>query len=357
MVDFTPEAKSSGKGVTSPYHRTEHCENIHEYRSDNKVGVIGIDVSKEHLITSKGRVRKFTNNEEGYEKILSMKPNIIIIEPTGVYSTRPSQYFKERGVKVLQVSPNLLWKQKDVRGKKTDFYDAEKLENMVNNAREYTHNPLKELVSLYLFMKDIQIKQENRLKRTLFLVTDDEKISEERLEKFSKGDFSDVKLYQLEYTNTVLREIQVLAKTLLQTREELERVRGMIEEQVPEDHVLLTIPGVGRLAAGIIIGVVGDIKRFPSPESFVAYCGLDPVVERSGRVEIRKGISKRGNKYLRSLFYFLALTQYSRNPTLLKFHESHKDRLKGRKLYTALARKLARIVWSVWYNNKPYEVK
>ena len=50
----------------------------------------------------------------------------------------------------------------------------------------------------------------------------------------------------------------------------------MIEGQVPQDHVLLTIPAVGKLAAGI----VGDIRRFPKPESFVAYCGLDPVVER-----------------------------------------------------------------------------
>ncbi|AAK42832.1 Second ORF in transposon ISC1229 [Saccharolobus solfataricus P2] len=250
----------------------------------------------------------------------------------------------------------MLWKEKDVRGKKTDFYDAEKLENMVNKAREYVNNPLKELVSLYLFMNDVQTKQENRLRRALFLVSDEEKLSEERLEKFSKGDFSDVKLYQLEYTGTVLREIQVLARTLLQTREELKEVRKMIEGNVPQDHVLLTIPGIGKLAAGIIIGIVGDIKRFPRPESFVAYCGLDPVVERSGRIEVRKGISKRGNKYLGSLFYFLAETQYSRNPTLLKFHEAHKDKLKGRKLYTALARKLARIVWSVWYNNKPYEV-
>jgi hypothetical protein len=41
----------------------------------------------------------------------------------------------------------------------------------------------------------------------------------------------------------------------------------------------------------------------------------------------------------------------------LKFYETHKDRLKGKKLYVALARKLARVVWSVWYNNKPYEPK
>ena len=78
------------------------------------------------------------------------------------------------------------------------------------------------------------------------------------------------------------------------------------------------------------------------------------MVERSGKT-ISKGISRRGDRHLRSLFYFLAQMNYSRNPTLLKFHESHRERLRGKKLYTALARKLARIVWSVWYNNKPYE--
>ncbi len=39
----------------------------------------------------------------------------------------------------------------------------------------------------------------------------------------------------------------------------------MIKGQVPDDHVLLTIPGVGRLAAGIIIGIVDDIKCFSRP--------------------------------------------------------------------------------------------
>lgn len=357
MVDLLSEAKSSYEGVTNPYHRTEHCGKIHEYRCGKEVGVLGIDVSKDYLITSRGRERKYKNNLKGYEEILEMKPCLIVLEPTGVYAIRPSQYFKEKGVKVLQVSPNVLSREKEFRGKKTDFYDAEKLENMVDKAKEYEYNPLRELVTLYLFLKDIEVKYKNRLKRTLFLVSDNDKISKERLEKLANGDFAQEELYQLEYTPIVLEEIRVLAKTLLETEERLKEVKKMIEEQVPENHVLLTIPGIGRLAAGIIIGVVGDVKRFPKPESFVAYCGLDPVVERSGRSVISRGISKRGNKYLRSLFYFLAEMNYSRNPTLLKFYESHKDRLQGKKLYTALARKLARIVWSVWYNNKPYEPK
>jgi len=41
---------------------------------------------------------------------------------------------------------------------------------------------------------------------------------------------------------------------VLETQERLKEVRRMIEGQVPQDHVLLTIPGVGRLAAGIIFG-------------------------------------------------------------------------------------------------------
>ncbi|ACP34738.1 transposase IS116/IS110/IS902 family protein [Sulfolobus islandicus L.S.2.15] len=351
MVDVSSEAKSSATGVTDPYRRTEHCDKIHEYRCDKEVGVIGIDVSKDHLITSRGRVRKYENSKKGYEEILKMKPCVIVLEPTGVYAIKPSQYFKERGVRVLQVSPNVLSREKEFRGKKTDFYDAEKLENMVDKAKEYDYNPLKELVTLYLFLKDIETKYKNRLKRALFLVSDNDKVSKNRLEKLAKGDFTQEELYQLGYTPLVLEEIKILAKNLLETQERLKEVRRMIEGQVPQDHVLLTIPGVGRLAAGI----VGDVKRFPKPESFVAYCGLDPVVERSGKAVISRGISKRGNKYLRSLFYFLAMRSYSRNPTLLKFYETHKDRLKGRKLYVALARKLARVVWSVWY--RPYEPK
>jgi Transposase and inactivated derivatives len=197
MVDVSSEAKSSATGVTNPYRRTEHCDKIHEYRCDKEVGVIGIDISKEHLITSRGRVRRYENSKKGYEEILKMKPCVIVLEPTGVYAIRPSQYFKEKGIKVLQVSPNVLSGEKELRGKKTDFYDAEKLENMVNKAKEYDYNPLKEMTTL--FLKDIETKYKNRLKRALFLVSDNDKVNKDRLERLAKGDFTREELYQLEY--------------------------------------------------------------------------------------------------------------------------------------------------------------
>lgn len=84
-----------------------------------EVGVLGIDVSKDYLITSRGRERKYKNNLKGYKQILEMKPCIIVLEPTGVYAIRPSQYFKEKGVKVLQVSPNVL--SRSLGGRKQIF--------------------------------------------------------------------------------------------------------------------------------------------------------------------------------------------------------------------------------------------
>ena len=159
-------------------------------------------------------MRRYENSKKGYEEILKMKPCTIVLEPTGVYAIRPSQYFKEKGIKVLQVSPNVLSREKELRGKKTDFYDAEKLENMVNKAKEYDYNPLKEMTTLYLFL--IETKYKNRLKRALFLVSDNDKVNKDRLERLAKGDFKREEFYQLEYTPIVLEEIKILAKNLLE---------------------------------------------------------------------------------------------------------------------------------------------
>jgi len=67
---------------------------------------------------------------------------------------------------------------------------------------------------------------------------------------------------------------------------------------------LLTIPGVGPVTAGLIVGEIGDIKRFNSPNALVAYAGLDPIVYESGQFKAhRVNISKRGSRYLRTAIF------------------------------------------------------
>ncbi|AAK42953.1 Third ORF in transposon ISC1190 [Saccharolobus solfataricus P2] len=43
------------------------------------------------------------------------------------------------------------------------------------------------------------------------------------------------------------------------------------------------------------------------------------------------------------------------NPIIKRFYEEHKGRLRGKKLITACARKLAVITWAVLYYNKPFD--
>jgi transposase len=67
---------------------------------------------------------------------------------------------------------------------------------------------------------------------------------------------------------------------------------------------LLTIPGVGPITAGLIVGEIGDINRFSHPKSLLAFAGLDPTTYQSGNyVSKNSRISKRGSRYLRTAIF------------------------------------------------------
>ncbi len=119
--------------------------------------------------------------------------------------------------------------------------------------------------------------------------------------------------------------------------------------------MIFTIPGIGKTLGCIILARVGDVKRFSDKKRFVAYCGLDPLVESSGKSVVSRGISRRGDAVLRRAFYLAALTAIKVNPIIKRFYEEHKGRLRGRKLIVACARKLAVITWAVLYYNNPFD--
>lgn len=64
--------------------------------------------------------------------------------------------------------------------------------------------------------------------------------------------------------------------------------------------VLMTIPGIDTVNGGMILGEIGDIHHFLSPNKLLAFAGLDPNVYRSGNFKARRiRMSKRGSKVLR----------------------------------------------------------
>ncbi|MCS3663403.1 transposase [Salinibacter ruber] len=78
---------------------------------------------------------------------------------------------------------------------------------------------------------------------------------------------------------------------------------------------------------------IGDIDRFDSVEKLVACAGPDPQVEQSGDQVSEKGISKRGNRYIRSVLYGCATAAIrgGKGPPAGRFFDRLKAKGKHRK--------------------------
>ena len=67
-------------------------------------------------------------------------------------------------------------------------------------------------------------------------------------------------------------------------------------------NILQTIPGIAEFAALMILGEIGDIKRFPHPKKLVNYAGLCPGIYQSGK-KSHPIMNKACNKWLKWIMY------------------------------------------------------
>lgn len=128
---------------------------------------------------------------------------------------------------------------------------------------------------------------------------------------------------------------------------QLQEVDSKINEIMDKmNSVIKTIPGIGNLNGAMIIGEIGDIKRFEKPCQLLAYAGLDPAVYQSGKFTASKTkMSKRGSKMLRYALINAAWQLTLNNETFKKYYDLKVSQ--GRKHYAALgpvAHKLVRVI-------------
>jgi hypothetical protein len=101
--------------------------------------------------------------------------------------------------------------------------------------------------------------------------------------------------------------------------------------------------GFNTVALALIIGEVGDIRRFPHHKKFVGYCGLDVRQKQSGKMVVSNlRITKRGSKILRNTFYNLVITHIRHKTEVGEFYLKLRANGKhAKKAIVAAARKLA----------------
>ncbi|MDH3664627.1 MAG: IS110 family transposase [Alphaproteobacteria bacterium] len=163
----------------------------------------------------------------------------------------------------------------------------------------------------------------------------------------------------------IVRIIEQLCADWRRLDEWIDQATEEIEQLAGQDTCcqrLMTIPGIGPTISSAIVAAVGDASGFASGRDLSAWLGLVPRQMSTGDRTILGRISKRGNRYVRTLLVQAAQVILVRRPQTVKrglcdWIEAVSKRLHRNILVIALANKLARICWAVLARNATYQPK
>jgi len=306
---------------------------------------LGVDIAKEDITVYDGHKTLTFPNERGlknFQRFLKKhyprqeKSLVIIYEPTGPYSAFLEEFCARKKLRVVRLNPRKVPYLLEVLGQraKTDRLDAKALhaygkivdpsEIQVLKLNEKMER-LAALLSDYQFLKRQEVNFANHL------------------EALKRNPFSSP-----ESRSFISKQVAALRKQIKEIRRKMEELAKEERELAEAVEKVEEIPGVGFLTA---VGLCLFFKRrkVRRREEVVALLGLDPKVRESGKGQGARGITKRGDRMLRSWLYMAALCAIRSNPEIREFYERLRRRGKpGKVAVVACMRKLALISWAYY---------
>lgn len=145
---------------------------------------------------------------------------------------------------------------------------------------------------------------------------------------------------------------------LVQRREQYDRQITQLCKQDPRCRRLLKLEGVGPLSATALVAAIGNGHEFKNGRHFSAYLGLVPGHSNTGDKTVMLGITKRGNRYLRTLLihggrsavYAARRHTDPRGVWLNRLREGKGSNVAA----VALANKNARVAWAILRYGEDY---
>jgi transposase len=158
----------------------------------------------------------------------------------------------------------------------------------------------------------------------------------------------------------ILEEIRLMEARMGQLEVQL----AEIAKHHPDCQVLLSVPGIGLITSTAMVAAVGNPASFDSGRRYASFLGLTPREYSSGEHRYLGRISKRGDRYIRTLLTHGARS-ILRAAVVAQRAGRQIDRLKQwalqvqartnhNKAACALANKMARIAWAVWVKHEKY---
>lgn len=163
----------------------------------------------------------------------------------------------------------------------------------------------------------------------------------------SIGSRMSAKSLELQHTIRLIRELDA----------EINDIEAAIQNIMDELHSpITTIPGIGCRMGSMILAEVGDFSRFDSPDKLLAYAGMSPSTNQSGKMHnCYAHMEKRGSRYLRFALYNATKYVCLWEPSFAAYLA--KKRAEGKHYNVAIshaAKKLVRLIFALEKSRQPY---
>jgi len=136
---------------------------------------------------------------------------------------------------------------------------------------------------------------------------------------------------------------------------EIERRLKLWHRDNAASRRIAEIPGVGVLSATAAVAAMGDPRAFSSGREFAAWLGLVPRHKGTGGRVCLLGISKRGDKYLRTLLIHGARSVLTNSKAPPEWALRLAERRPLNVAVVALASKMARTIWALLAHDRAYQ--
>jgi transposase len=314
-------------------------------------GVLGIDVSKNTIDVSmsgcnKVRARSFANSADGWRHLLAWLISQKIqrvhacLESTGRYSIGIASALYDAGHVVSIVNPAQIrdFARTKLGRNKTDGVDA---------------SHIREFCELFKPQPWAPASEAHR------------RLGE--LQTIRAGIIAGLTEWKNRKNSGMIDAVaQSLADvTISHFTGQLGAVDEAITQTIDNDPVLrrkrdllLTISGVGKTLAGVVLAELPGPDVLRSGAAVVAYAGLNPRLHQSGTsIDRMTRISKIGNAVLRAALYMPAMSAMQHNPAIVALVARLKSRgrLKPKQIVVAAMRKLLVLCFGVLKTGKPFD--
>lgn len=313
--------------------------------------VVGIDVSKKSLdaclrpSSGKPVYGKFANDEAGHVALVDwmeaggVQIEWVVMEATGTYHERVASTLVGAEYRVAVVNParmKAFAKSLALRNK-TDKLDANLIAHFgaVMDLHEW------------LLPDPVQRELRDLVRRREQLL----KMQHSERNRMASGPHSAVVLDSFDQIEAMFKaEIAKLEKAIAACVKHDPALRHGYD-------LLMSIPGIGKVSAWLLLAELPNFNTFHSPKELVAYVGLNPKLKQSGESRgTYTPISKTGHSLLRKKLYFAGIAAKRSNPLIKPLCDRMVAAGKQKKeAVIAAMRKLLHLVYGILKSGKPFD--